>query len=867
MKLLLPFLLSIVVSRADTNEALSGVFAFDTRDSAGTNESVSGVFSIDARDLGNAASSASSVFALGTQSGTLDALLIGAGAPAAVVAGQPYVFPAQASFAGSGNSIDASASAVWFIVGDAPPGTRFEGNRLIGGNVTVPSVIRVSAAFNFPLSGIREAVPVEVTIHPAPAGYRVDALYSSTGEWRPDLRYWRTVNFNAIPSSSEGPALSQNVSWDLDDEGEFDDATGLTAQRDYRAGQTSRIGVRAEWPQAGGLSRVAINHFYLTLDQPLVANEPLLGRAVDAIPGSFLNDDEESTVPLAARKATGLVILTHGLNDQGTSRWLQDMYRAIETRLGDSPPNVLIYDWREKADPAGDGTRPVSIEHPIDAFNDIVKVREAGRAQGIKIADWIGLQRQLGRVDPAAPVHLIGHSAGGFVVGDCARILSQRGYGKLQATMLDTPLPYQSHIQPGWRTERYISSWIGGNPTEHGQATAWNSGAKLVGSKVDEFLVTGGGEGSGGLYVSTPSVLGPERIRLKAHVPTSPKYYRTTINPHSDDFFEKHSASHEYYTATISSTYLSNYLWGNEVLGDGFNQSLLVRDQDFGPPPQSAPAPAPDGPQPAPPYVPPMDGFSTFGEVEVFGSLYRVLETLNAGILKNLTLPAAAATLQFQVQVTTPGDGDFVSVHWNDGDALAIVPETALAYDAPLLHEVDLIGLGGQTGTLTLKLVSRGEANGVVEFSEIRILEETDLDGDGLLNADEQTAGSDPLEIDSDSDGLTDGEEVHDHATSPMKPDSDRDRQSDADELAAGTNPVDTMSRFTAAISPRTAGAPAAVMWEGVAGRSYRVVRSPELGTFNLDFLQGGIAGIDGPMLFQDENPPEPRAFYWIEVE
>jgi hypothetical protein len=249
------------------------------------------------------------------------------------------------------------------------------------------------------------------------------------------------------------------------------------------------------------------------------------------------------------------------------------------------------------------------------------------------------------------------------------------------------------------------------------------------------------------------------------------------------------------------------------------------------------------------------------------GSLYRVTEAANAGIFKNLTLPIGATTLQFQLQVTTAGDGDFVSVHWNDGDAMAIIPETALAYDAPLLHEIDLTGFGGQMGTLALKLISRGEVNSIVEFSEISILESDDLDGDGLTNEEESVSGSDVFVPDSDDDSLTDGEEVHTHGTSPVLRDSDGDGQDDASELGAGTDPLVSQSRFAAAMGSVVPGVAASVQWNGVAGRSYRVVRSQELGTLNLDFLQGGVEGVNGPMSYEDPNPPPLKAFYRIEVE
>jgi hypothetical protein len=52
-----------------------------------------------------------------------------------------------------------------------------------------------------------------------------------------------------------------------------------------------------------------------------------------------------------------------------------------------------------------------------------------------------------------------------------------------------------------------------------------------------------------------------------------------------------------------------------------------------------------------------------------------------------------------------------------------------------------------------------------------------------------------------------------------------------------------------------------------VSGKSYRVVRSQELGTLNMDFLKAGLAGVNGTMSFEDDGAPPDKAFYWIEVE
>jgi hypothetical protein len=60
-----------------------------------------------------------------------------------------------------------------------------------------------------------------------------------------------------------------------------------------------------------------------------------------------------------------------------------------------------------------------------------------------------------------------------------------------------------------------------------------------------------------------------------------------------------------------------------------------------------------------------------------------------------------------------------------------------------------------------------------------------DEDGDGLSNADEIAAGTDPFDPDSDGDGLTDGEEVA-IVTDPLVPDTDGDGFCDGD-LSPGT--------------------------------------------------------------------------------
>lgn len=69
--------------------------------------------------------------------------------------------------------------------------------------------------------------------------------------------------------------------------------------------------------------------------------------------------------------------------------------------------------------------------------------------------------------------------------------------------------------------------------------------------------------------------------------------------------------------------------------------------------------------------------------------------------------------------------------------------------------------------------------------------EESDVDGDGLLDADEVELGTQPFLPDSDVDGLRDGDEVGFYGTDPGNVDTDDDGLSDTEEVQTrGTNPL-----------------------------------------------------------------------------
>lgn len=67
-----------------------------------------------------------------------------------------------------------------------------------------------------------------------------------------------------------------------------------------------------------------------------------------------------------------------------------------------------------------------------------------------------------------------------------------------------------------------------------------------------------------------------------------------------------------------------------------------------------------------------------------------------------------------------------------------------------------------------------------------------DTEGDGLSDGEEvKTHNTDPTKPDTDGDGLTDWEEVYTHHTSPLKSDTDNGGITDGGEVKRGMDPLD----------------------------------------------------------------------------
>ena len=76
------------------------------------------------------------------------------------------------------------------------------------------------------------------------------------------------------------------------------------------------------------------------------------------------------------------------------------------------------------------------------------------------------------------------------------------------------------------------------------------------------------------------------------------------------------------------------------------------------------------------------------------------------------------------------------------------------------------------------------------EYECVRAQLQADRDNDGLVAEEEAEQGTSDGLPDTDADGLTDGDEVHVHATDPAEPDTDGDGYPDGTEVASGYDPL-----------------------------------------------------------------------------
>jgi pimeloyl-ACP methyl ester carboxylesterase len=186
-------------------------------------------------------------------------------------------------------------------------------------------------------------------------------------------------------------------------------------------------------------------------------------------------DGKPSFDPTPEQAKRGIVVMVHGLYGRGfltgdikkdERNWMKPCADAMRERLNDNELAICLVDWSEAALPwqfynLGLGERNIlgdlpAIRGQAYVVGDIVAFKLAG----IIVKNKLNSQ--------SIPFHLIGHSAGGFVVARLARRLTDLGLvskddpDMLHVTILDTPepdAPVLEEVPKPWQTDFYLTSY------------------------------------------------------------------------------------------------------------------------------------------------------------------------------------------------------------------------------------------------------------------------------------------------------------------------------------------------------------------------------------------------------------------------
>jgi len=712
---------------------------------------------------------------------------------------------------------DVSDSATWSVDSSLFSSGVVWGNYMQAGSASAFPV-QLTATYTTP-SGDTDTDDISVLITPVlRASLQIDNC-----TWNAQTKKWDIELLVSATGDNGGIA---SYTWDADGDGNYDDGTGASKSislfdesREYKVriidnsgntNEASKIVSANKSPVAGDITKsvflgVYESNLFDTSGNPFAFNP--------------------------SRIDNGLLVLAHGRNNSGTDNWIQQMGQAIETRLGASCPNIVLFDWQGMADPG----KHMGIETSFawdDVIQDLPFIKGYGVAQGDVLADWIQTNIASNNINPNKDIHLIGHSAGGFVAGKCACVL---GGQITQITMLDTPLPYKgikkNYIDEGGLAEAFVTTF---GLTSLRSDNAGTYVARLYYDVVfDALLVT---LPLVNKFVAIPSLNKPNDSGLSGH----------------------NWAYHWYTDDTISGSF-----------DNGFYYSPFITPNDFhGYDPETASAMAMLAMAATEETTSSIliTNFNDFGDVVHDDPQYTITEAANAGIYKELALPIGAQLIEFQYQFTSAGDGDFLSVHWGTNETSFIGLDLGISRDNPVDGIVSLTEHAGTTNTLTFKLVSRNATNAVLSISNIVMEVSSDPDGDGLATTNETALGTDPLNGDSDGDGISDGDEIDIHGSDPLLADSDHDGLTDGQEIQSGTSPTNALDRLEITEFAASTNEEFTIQWSSVGGKQYDIHRSKSLPMDSYTTVADGIYATAPTNSYTDPDATNGVHFYRIKL-
>jgi hypothetical protein len=877
----------------------SDPFTVDTRNTGTSQLAVSNLFTVDlplystgpwgmsngyeidtipAWGAGDSSSSAAS-FVLDTQNG-LDVGDFYIDGPTSIASSETGTYRMYLRNPSSGKISDVSAYSRLRLEGGAHPNAGIGGRTVFAYNVSTSTQITLYATY--------QRMDGQVTSSPFAVLLTTPNLKLSAKSVRTPVGDSYQISLTAEASGGAG---GYTYAWDTDGDGEYDDAFAATTNLTRSEPGTYTFSVQATDTanrSATASTSIVINHA-LSNHQPEREAEAITYDPPSVIGAGQLYDYDgfPLTSPVTrfdpTKKTNGLIIIAHGMNEEfdgSTNWWPIQMARAIKARyeyLGklDEMPNIVIYDWTEGATPSQpDGlflqalieesekhlsylskawavlkngfTETLSAEFvllglkqteygetislllkltsPIDfttAYGvkitqlmvDAINIRPIALNYGSALGAWVQLNAGNGEsIDPDAPIHLIGHSAGGFVVGETALSLYQQwGITVDRVTMLDTPMPWLPHCsvlpEPIY-VERIVSS-----------------------------------------------ILGVSEDRNITKIPFS-EYYRyyftDDYNSSIQDVLDAHRYAYQWYEETILTLEAADN-------PRGFALSPFTEG------PHAEKSRATVSSFSVASSSDPWTEFSAFGNVSGVGEERTLTEDHDTGLWQETALPVGASTLEFEAKFNNDSDGDFLAVTFNNHllRTIANIPSATGIYRK---YTLPIANLAGETGTLVFNLISRGEPNAVITLKNFAIIIDDDIDGDGILNDDELIAGTDPHSIDTDSDGLPDGEEIP--SSNPLLADTDGDGSNDLSERIAGTlaSDADSVFRITQTEGNQNT---VKIWWDSIPGKSYRVLWSDTPGFESFQVIAQAVQSTADKSSYTDTQKTPSitgQSFYRVEV-
>jgi len=207
----------------------------------------------------------------------------------------------------------------------------------------------------------------------------------------------------------------------------------------------------------------------------------------------------------------------------------------------------------------------------------------------------------------------------------------------------------------------------------------------------------------------------------------------------------------------------------------------------------------------------------------------------------------------------------------------ALVFGTNGVYDAGFQWD-----MAGTTFTSAFEVVyiSIDPSNTVTEVEErnntaaVQVMTSLDTDSDGLLDGEEQRLGTRMDLADTDGDGLSDTDEVRTHESNPLLKDSDGDGSDDSHEIASGTDPNSATDIFKIVAADGTETMVMSVTWNAKAGRTYQVDAASTLaGPWSAAPVTAGdfgaswqVASTNGTLRYCDYQLGQTNRFYKVRL-